>query len=360
MFDENARLAALREYEILDTPPEEQFDDFTRLIAHVCQAPIAAINLVDRDRQWFKSEIGLGVRETPLDISICRHAILQPGLFVVPDTTRDPRFMDNPLVTGDPYLRFYAGALLETKEGLPLGTLCVLDYAPRRLSPEQEDALQILARQVMASLELRRRTRGLQEALAHNEKLREELESRKNELVSLNESLTQLATTDPLTGLSNRRVFEDTMKLEVSRFRRTGTPFSLVLLDLDHFKAINDRFGHDGGDDVLRQVAEQLAPLVRDVDLLARIGGEEFALVLPDTDARSAGKTAERLRRWLEGEGSERLGSYDVTLSAGVAMAVVDDTELSVYGRADQALYRAKREGRNQVCTAPEAGRQDG
>src|SRR5690606_24729967 len=116
---EDERLAALHAYGILDTPPEESFDALTRIAAYICKAPIAVINFVDRDRQWFKSEIGLGVRETPLDVSICAHAILQPGLFVVPDTTQDARFADNPLVTGSPHLRFYAGALLESDQGHP-------------------------------------------------------------------------------------------------------------------------------------------------------------------------------------------------------------------------------------------------
>lgn len=159
--DEAARLEALARYSVLDTPREEDFDDFTRLAAHVFNAPIAVINLIDRDRQWFKSEIGLGVRETPLDSSICRHAILQNKLFVIPDTTADERFKNNPLVTGSPHLRFYAGALLQSSEGLPLGTLCVLDYRTRKITEEEGHVLQILARQVMNLLELRLTARQL-------------------------------------------------------------------------------------------------------------------------------------------------------------------------------------------------------
>ena len=148
--DNADRLAALRRYGILDTPPEEAFDGITRLLAHVCRAPVAVINFVDEARQWFKSEIGLGVRETPLDISFCAHAILRPGLFIVPDTTKDDRFACNPLVTSDPHLRFYAGALLETSDGLALGTVCVLDTVPRDLDGPQKDALRTVARQVMS------------------------------------------------------------------------------------------------------------------------------------------------------------------------------------------------------------------
>ena len=155
-WEESDRLAALRSYRILDTPPETQFDDLVRVAARVCQTPIAIVNLVEDRRQWFKAEIGLGVREMPLDVSICSTAILQPGLLVVPDLTKDPRFNCNPLVTGEPRLRFYAGALLESPNGLPLGTLCVLDYVPRDLTDDQAFVLQTLAHQVMSELELRR------------------------------------------------------------------------------------------------------------------------------------------------------------------------------------------------------------
>jgi PAS domain S-box-containing protein len=157
-WDESKRLSALDSYGVLDTPPERDFDEVVELAAQICGAPISVVNLIAENRQFFKAEVGLGVRETPLDVSICVHAILERGLFVVPDTTRDPRFAGNPLVTGAPHLRFYAGALLETEDGLPLGTLCVLDSKPRPegLTSQQGFALLVLARQVMAQLELRR------------------------------------------------------------------------------------------------------------------------------------------------------------------------------------------------------------
>jgi two-component sensor histidine kinase len=157
-WDEADRLAALRRYGILDTPTEAIFEDFVQIAAQVCDAPIAVVNLIDAARQWFAAEIGLGIRETPLDVSICAHVILQPDVFVVPDLTLDHRFDCNPLVTGEPRLRFYGGALLETPEGLPLGTMCVLDYKarPEGLTESQAFTLKALARQVMTQLELRR------------------------------------------------------------------------------------------------------------------------------------------------------------------------------------------------------------
>ena len=166
---EEARLAALYTYDILDMPREEEFEEVTRLIARICDAPIATITLVDRDRQWYVSEVGVGLRETPRDISFCAHAILQPGLLIVPDTQKDARFADNPVVTGDPHLRFYAGSLLTTPEGQPLGTLCVLDFKARELTDEQKDILQVLAGQVMRQLELRRLLRQQAKILAEKE-----------------------------------------------------------------------------------------------------------------------------------------------------------------------------------------------
>lgn len=154
--DEADRLEALRRYGVLDTPAEAAFDDIVRVTAHICNAPIAVINLIDERRQWFKAELGLNCRETPRDVSICTHAILQRDLMVVGDTTLDPRLADNPLVAGEPYLRFYAGAVLRTPDDRAIGTLCVLDYLPRDLTDAQADALQAMAHQVMAQLELRR------------------------------------------------------------------------------------------------------------------------------------------------------------------------------------------------------------
>lgn len=158
---EAARLAALKRYEVLDTPEEAEFDDFTRLAAQVCLAPIALISLVAGDRQWFKAKFGMDAREIPLEVSICKHALNHQGVFIVPDTTLDPRFLANPLVSGAPHVRFYAGAPLVSSDGLPLGTLCVLDFQPRELTEAQELALTLLARQVMNVLELRLSQRRL-------------------------------------------------------------------------------------------------------------------------------------------------------------------------------------------------------
>jgi signal transduction histidine kinase len=178
-WTEPERLAALRRYDILDTPREEAFDDLVALACELCNTPISVVTLIDDQRQWFKAEHGLGISETPRDASICAHAMLEPGIFVIPDTTRDARFSANPFVTGAPNLRFYAGATLETEDGLPLGMLCVLDYQPRPdLTPSQRRVLQALARQVMTLIELRRALNGQRKSEAQLLKLNQTLEEK--------------------------------------------------------------------------------------------------------------------------------------------------------------------------------------
>lgn len=157
--NEAERLQALSEYAILDTAPERAFDDLTSLVARICQVPVAMVSLIDENRQWFKSSVGVAVTEAPRAVSFCAHAILQPGVFVVSDASKDERFADNPMVTSDPRIRFYAGAPLITPEGHALGTLCVIDRVPRQMSAEQREALRILSHHVVAQLELRRRSR---------------------------------------------------------------------------------------------------------------------------------------------------------------------------------------------------------
>src|SRR5262245_55642461 len=162
--DEAARLEALREYGILDTPPEPAFDQLTRLAAHVCRAPMALVVFLDEKRQWFKSRVGFELAETPREWSFCGYTVREQDLLVVPDATLDPRFSWIPYVRDAPHIRFYAGTALRSPEGLALGTLCVLDRVPRALDPAQLDALRTLGRQVEAQLELRRQAARLSEA----------------------------------------------------------------------------------------------------------------------------------------------------------------------------------------------------
>ena len=187
--NEKQRLNVLWQYEVLDTVPEEVFDDLTELAARICEAPIAMITLVDENRQWFKSKVGVTVKETSRDISFCGHAVAQTELFVVPDATKDLRFANNPLVTSDPKIRFYAGAPLVTPDGYALGTLCVIDKIARELRPDQKNALRVLARHVMTQLELRRRSHELTNANKERDRFQHELKTIKAQLAAARRKL---------------------------------------------------------------------------------------------------------------------------------------------------------------------------
>jgi GAF domain-containing protein len=186
---ETARVAALNRYAILDTEPEQSFDDLVVLASFVCRTPIATLSLVDDHRQWFKSKVGVEIRETPREISFCAHAIKQEELFIVHDALEDPRFKENPLVLGDPHIRFYAGAPLVDEDGYALGTLCVMDRQPRELDDTQKEALRSLRRLALSQIELRRNIQLLKEAL--NDRTREE-HARELELKQVQEKLVRV------------------------------------------------------------------------------------------------------------------------------------------------------------------------
>jgi GAF domain-containing protein len=174
--NEAERLNTLRGYEILDTHPEDRFDDLTRLAALICGTPISLISLVDEDRQWFKSKTGLEVCQTPREDAFCAHAIMSPELLLVPDASQDPRFATNPLVLGELHVRFYAGAPLTAPNGHHLGALCVIDRVPRQLSREQQESLRILSRQVMAQVILGKNLHDLRAALKARKNMEQDIQ----------------------------------------------------------------------------------------------------------------------------------------------------------------------------------------
>ena len=195
--NETKRLKVLWQYDVLDTVPEEVFDNLTDLAAKICEAPIALISLVDEKRQWFKSKVGLSVDETARDRSFCSHAIMQNDLFIVPDAAQDPRFARNPMVTSDPKIRFYAGAPLVTPDGHALGTLCIIDKVPRELRSHQKQALRILAHHVVSQLELRRHARELTQAHQNGDERRAELAKVQADIVRLRAQVSKLKARRP-------------------------------------------------------------------------------------------------------------------------------------------------------------------
>jgi len=339
-LEEIDRQLLLGELGVLDTPPEQAFDDLVRIAARLCGTPIALVTLLDPDRQWFKANFGLAQRETPRAHAFCAHAVLEPNrLMVVEDASQDPRFASTPMVAGHPHLRFYAGAPLVLAEGVAVGTLCVCDTLPRQLDEGQRDALSALARQVMSLLELRRRNRKLEELSAR-------LLLAQRELQLANAMLTQDMLTDPLTGLANRRALENAIEgFAQGGYGREGS-ISVAMLDVDHFKAINDRLGHAAGDEVLRNLGTLVRRLVRGMDIACRYGGEEILLLLPDTPLAAARTVIQRICD----QACRLPHPAPFTLSVGLASGRIErDAIEHLIECADQALYRAKRGGRNRV-----------
>ncbi len=243
--NEDVRLAALKALNILDTQSEESLDRVTRLAKYLFDVPISLISLVDEDRQWFKSCIGLDVKETPRDISFCGHAILDDEPLVICDALDDPRFADNPLVLNTPKIRFYAGYPIKLSEGVRIGTLCIIDIKPRDFSSEDTQALKDLA------------------------------------LITQREiSIMQLATRDELTNIPNRRGFTLMAERYLDLCIRQQLSAIVIFIDLDSFKPINDKYGHAEGDRVLQLFASILGTLCRKSDLFGRFGGDEFVLLL--------------------------------------------------------------------------------
>jgi diguanylate cyclase (GGDEF)-like protein len=316
--NEVQRLRELERRSVLDTGGDEHFDRIVQLASEVLGMPVALISLVDRDRQWFLSRLGITTKETPREMAFCAHAIADEGVLVVPDALLDERFSTNPLVVAEPHVRFYAGAPLRTAEGHNLGTLCVIDHEPHELSDHQLELLQLLAALVMRELELRR-----------------------------------LATIDPVTSLYTRSSFFSLAEKELKRTRRENLPLSLLNIDVDDFRQINNRWGHRAGDRVLADLCNACAAQLRPQDLFGRIGDEEFAILLVGVDGDEAMGIAEAIR----GEVSNLHGvfshsDYQPCISGGLTSLTADDQGfLDLFSRADQALFLAKGNGRNQIAS---------
>lgn len=339
LLEEDARLGSLEALEVLDTPPEERFDRITRLAQVSLDMPIALLSLVDRERQWFKSVQGLGLSETSREVSFCAHAIAADDTFVVVDAHDDHRFADNPLVLGDPSIRFYAGAPVHAPDGHRVGTLCVIDTEPRRLDARQLRTLCDLA------------------LIAENELRTEYLTLAEQDLRMRLASAERRAMVDALTRVWRRGTILDMLGREVERSRRSKKPLSALMIDIDHFKNVNDSHGHPVGDTVLAEVARRIQRALRSMDAVGRYGGEEFLAVLPECSQESAHQVAERVRESVAASPIVHASlSLDLTVSVGVATVGIASSEersaTELVTDADRALYDAKHAGRNRVVAA--------
>ena len=344
--NEEERLAALRSFDILDSEPERAFDDLVQIAAAICGVPMAAVTLIDRDRQWFKAQVGMEQPDPSLDTSFCAHTILSPDtMTVVADATRDARFADNPLVTAENGIRFYAGAPLVTADGFALGALCLVDDQPRHLDAFQLSALDALSRQITHLLELRQVSRRLSLQLREREWYEQQLHHYHHELETQNAELSEQTRTDPLTGLPNRRAFGAALAAAQEKSRETGERLAIAVLDVDHFKMVNDLHGHDEGDRVLVALADMLKAQVAGKGLAARYGGEEFVVLMPGASLEEARLQCEFVRQSV----SLLPIGLPISVSIGLTAMVRGDDAEAMFKRADTALYEAKRSGRDRV-----------
>lgn len=308
-INEESRLQCLRALNILDTPAEERFDRYTRLVKKMMDVPIALVSLVDDDRLWFKSRVGLDATEASRDISFCGHAILGHDTFVINDALNDTRFADNPLVLSEPNIRFYAGVPLVYSDASALGTLCVIDTQPRELSKEQLEVLEDIAALVTRELEV-----------------------------------VQLAVLDDLTGIANRRGFRLLTQKSLDICYREEIASSLVFFDLNGFKKINDRFGHAEGDRALVNFANLMKRSFRCCDVFARLGGDEFVVFLTGTDKEEAQRIVREFSKELKAANEKSKRGYNIVFCSGVVEIDLENacTIDGLLDMADTIMYENK------------------
>ena len=335
--NEKERLATLKRLNILDTPLEERFERITRMVCRSLKVPISAVSLVDESRQWFKSIQGLGASETPRDVAFCAHAILEDQLLLVPDATKDERFADNPLVTNEPFIRFYAGYPLSLSKDIRVGTLCAIDRIPRELSSEDLETLYDLAKMVESEL------------------VATTLSEVQIELIQELSKLEKLAMFDSLTRLWNRLGIDTLLRREWKYAMRKKSPIAIIMVDFDNFKQINDTHGHLVGDEVIQGGSRLLLSSLRSYDVVGRWGGDEFMVILPGADR---GQSIMILERILEVTTQKPVitssGAITISLSMGGVSVIPKQGETIEYwvGKADDELMKVKRSGKSQFQLA--------
>lgn len=308
--NEAERLQALKDLQILDTPQEESFDRIARLVHLIFDVPIAIVSLMDAERQWFKAVVGLDKQGTDRGDAFCRFSVAEGKTLIVEDASQDERFRDHPLVTGGPAIRFYAGFPLMVDGDKCVGTLCAIGTQPRELDERESQIMAELAAQAESELELRR-----------------------------------TADVDTLTETLTRRAFKRKAQELANDRRASNLPISAIVFDLDHFKAVNDTFGHAGGDTVLSTIARICRAELRATDVFGRLGGEEFGVLLPQTDEAGAHAVAEKLRQTIENKVIRLSGQgHQITASFGTATAsVIFPSIEALLESADKALYAQRK-----------------
>lgn len=316
---EISRLATLTSLSILDTEEEERFNKLTRIAKKTFNVPIALFSLIDENRQWFKSCLGLDVRQTTRDISFCGHAILEDKILVIADALKDKRFFDNPLVTSSPYIRFYAGCPLKVLNSR-IGTLCIIDTIPRTIDDDELSILRDLASLV------------------------------ENELIAL-----QFATIDELTKIPNRRGIINLIQNGIDICKRQNILSSLIFIDLNHFKLINDTYGHDEGDLVLKNFSKLLIDAGREADIFGRLGGDEFIGWLSNSDTSNSQIFIERLISIITKYNNESNKKYIVDFAYGIINIEPNGNKKieNIIQEADNLMYVNKK---SRLETHPTTG----
>lgn len=333
--DEEERLKSLHSLNILDTPLEHRFERITKMVCLMLGVPASAFTLIDSERQWFKSIQGIHGTENTLQESFCAYTILGDEIMIVPDAKKDRRFTDNPMVTGqNDDISFYAGCPVRAPDGRKIGSLCAIDRKPRDLSPEHIYALRDLANMIESELKVAQ--------LSHAQ----------NQLMHELDTAKRLALIDPLTRVWNRAGIEDLVRREWAEAIRKEQPISFAICDIDHFKKVNDTYGHPVGDVVIQETAKRLLLGLRTEDAVGRIGGEEFMIILPGCPLENLFDTLERIRLGVILEPIvTSAGNLNITISCGGTGDTPSTLSQSsqLIELADNALYRAKRAGRNQT-----------
>ena len=332
--DEALRLSNLKSLHLLDTPINKSFERITRLTKALFNIPIVAISLIDDERQWFKSIQGLDVCETSREVSFCGHTILQEELFIINDALKDQRFADNPLVIGEPHIRFYAGYPVKSKQGFKIGTLCIIDRVPRTFTAEELRPLKDMAALVEEELNNQKQNHTRYELINELD------EAKRNSLI------------DPLTRIWNRRGIKNLLIKHISFCRTNKKHFGLALIDIDNFKHINDTYGHSAGDYVLCSITKLLLNSLRETDSIGRWGGEEFLIIIDIDDKKRLLEIIERARENICST-MIPFEENDIAISFTAGLRYVSPSKSDdlneLISQVDKGLYLGKENGKNKV-----------